>query len=256
MLVFLCLLQAGCGGSAGSQGGEGPGGREQSLALKGKEELELGRRAYAEALKPYRGKVLPADAAPVRRARAVLERLVGAAEIEILQREMNLRTRGYRFEWELAVVRDRQVNAFCVPGGKMAVFTGMLDMTGDDDDFLATVLSHEMAHALAHHASERLARERSGDGFLGGLSYGRMQEEEADHMGVFLMAFAGFDARKAPAFWARMRQAHGGGGGGLAEIFSSHPSNESRVRALASQAPRATAAKKRFDQLKAARSGR
>ncbi len=255
ILCLLLLLGAGCGSYPHPGGGEGPGRRPQDLALGPREELAVGRRAYAEVMTKYRGKVLRDDEAQVRRAREVFRRLQRASEIPILQREINLRVRGYTFEWEVNVVREPQVNAFCLPAGKVAVFTGLLDVTGGDDGFLATVLAHEMAHALAHHASERVARERSASGILRSLAYGRMQEEEADHIGVFLMAFAGYDARKAPAFWERMRRA-GGGRGRTPEIFSDHPSDESRVRALAAQAPRAMAAKRRFDDMNTARVGR
>jgi predicted Zn-dependent protease len=143
------------------------------------------------------------------------------------------------------IIRDRQVNAFCLPAGKMALYTGILAVAGRDDDFLATVLSHEMAHALAHHASERVARAQSREGVLRSLSYSRMQEAEADHIGVFLMAFAGYDPRKAVAFWQRMREARGGRGG-PPEILSDHPSNESRIQALRDWAPRALEAKEAY----------
>ena len=250
--LFLCFLIApiaGCGTTYEPEpGGAGPGGRRQPLSMAPGQELATGRQAYAEVMNEYRNKgvVLPKDSPQARRTRAVVERLARATEIPILQREIMLRMRGYRFEWEVNVVRDKQVNAFCLPAGKMVVFTGILTATGGDDDFLATVLSHEMAHALAHHASERVAVARTQKNILRSMAYSRMQEEEADHIGVFLMAFAGYDARKAPLFWQRMRQMRGKGGGRL-EIFSDHPSDGSRIRELAEQAPRAMAAKRQYD---------
>jgi predicted Zn-dependent protease len=231
--------------------GEGPGGRPQPLGLSGQKELEVGRHARDEMLREYRGKLFPEGSAPARRAQAVVTRLAKAAAIEILQREINLRVRGYRFEWEVFVVQDGTVNAFCLPAGKMFVLSGLLKVTGDSDDFLATVLSHEMAHALAHHASERVARAKSPQGILDSLSYGRMQEEEADHIGIFLMAFAGYDPGRAPVFWRQMHAARKGGE--VWEIFSSHPNDESRIRALSAQAPRAAAAKRAYDRMQAAR---
>jgi predicted Zn-dependent protease len=185
-----------------------------------------------------------------------MARLAKAAEIEPLQREIRLRVRGYRFEWEANVVRDKQVNAFCLPAGKIFVFTGILRVTGADDASIATVLSHEMAHALAHHASEGVARQqRAGESVLRGLAYGRMQESEADHIGIFLMTFAGYDPAKAVVFWQRMRQARGAKGG-PPEFLSGHPSHETRIRDLQQWAPKARSAKKAFDEGRIASPGR
>lgn len=225
---------------------EGPGGREQPLALTPKQELAIGRRAYAEAMQEVGDDVMPASDRDVVRVRRVMARLAKAAEIEPLQREINLRVRGFVFEWEVNVVRSKQVNAFCLPAGKLFLYTGILKVMGNNDDFLATVVSHEMAHALAHHASERIARERGGGSVLRKLSYNRMQEAEADHIGIFLMAFAGYNPDAASVFWERMRQSSGGSGG--PEWLSDHPSNESRIRTMREWAPAARAAKKALDE--------
>jgi predicted Zn-dependent protease len=147
--------------------------------------------------------------------------------------------------WEANVVRDRQVNAFCLPGGWIFVYTGILPVVGDRDDALAAVLAHEIAHALAHHGSERVAREQDGGNPFRRLSYNRMQESEADHIGLFLMTFAGYDPDQAVAFWERMARAHQGG---PPEILSDHPSDERRIRDLQTWAPHARAAKKAFDE--------
>ena len=136
-------------------------------------------------------------------------------------------------------------NAFCLPAGKMVVFTGILPVA-ETDAQLATVLSHEMAHALAHHGSERVARERSGGGVLGKLKYDRFQESEADHIGIFLMAFAGYDPDEAVEFWQRMQALSSGGQ--PPEILSDHPNHETRIKQLRAWAPRAKAAKAAFDE--------
>src|SRR5262245_10250497 len=184
-------------GGAGPGGrGEGPGGRQQDLGMNPRDELEVGRRAYREVLDEYRGRILPKNHPDVVRCRTIVDRLARAAEIEPLQREMRLRIRDFVFEWDVNVIQERQVNAFCLPAGKMVVFTGIIPIAGSDAQ-LAAVLSHEMAHALAHHGSERVARERSGTGVLRGLQYDRFQESEADHIGVFLMAFADYDPDEA-----------------------------------------------------------
>jgi len=193
----------------------------------------------------YRDRVLPDNHPDVHRVNRVVARLKTAAEIEPLQREIHLRVQGYVFEWQAIVVQERQVNAFCLPAGKMFVFTGILPVAATDDQ-LATVLSHEMAHALAHHGSERIAREQAGGGGLSRLRYDRFQESEADHIGVFLMAFAGFDPNEAVAFWQRMERLSGGRE--PPEFLSDHPGHETRVQQLREWAPKARAAKQAFDQ--------
>ena len=246
---LICLTGCEFGGE---QQGEGPGHREQPLALSPREELSTGRQAYREVLDEYRDRIVPANHPDTQRVKRVVERLSKAAQIEPLQREMNLRLQGYMFEWEVTVVQERQVNAFCLPAGKIVVFTGIMPVAKTDDQ-LATVLSHEMAHALAHHASERVARERPGSNPLNALRYDRFQEAEADHIGVFLMAFADYNPDEAVRFWVRMQQM--AGGGEPPEILSDHPSHETRIRNLG-VGPEARAAKKAFDEGRIAPAGR
>jgi predicted Zn-dependent protease len=249
--LAVTLSGAGCGADFGPAIGEGPGHRRQELGLTAQQELEVGRRAYREVLSKYQGRILPADSSEVRRARQVTARVVKAAGIEPLQREINLRVQGYRFEWEVNVLEDRQINAFCLPGGKIAVFTGLFNVV-ENDDQLATVLSHEISHALAHHASERIARankEPQGANiasFFINKKHDRDQEAEADKIGVFLMTFAGYDPREAIVFWERMQKAHQGGA--PPEILSDHPSNARRIHDMQDYVRRALAAKRAFDQ--------
>src|SRR6185369_9484615 len=121
--------------------GKGPGHRSQVLALSPEEEREVGQEAYRKVLQEVRGRVLPDDAEEVRRVRQVVGRIAKAASIDSLQREINLEVRGYHFDWEVNVVRDKQINAFCLPAGKMIVYTGILRVA-ENDDQLATVLGH------------------------------------------------------------------------------------------------------------------
>jgi predicted Zn-dependent protease len=256
--VFVtALATAGCqpgGGGGGGRGG-GPGHRQQELALSPEQELKLGREASEEILsEPEKlGRPLPADSIPVRRVHTVAGRIIKASRIEPLQREINLHVEGYKFEWEEHVLRNPQVNAFCLPAGKIFVFTGLLPVT-ENDDQLATVLSHEIAHALAHHASKRVARAMA-DREHGGRSliasflakhYDREQESEADHIGTFLMTFAGYDPREAIRFWERMQQVNTRGR--PPEILSDHPSDARRIRAIDEWVPKALAGKKAFDE--------
>jgi predicted Zn-dependent protease len=230
----------------GSQpAGKGPGGREQPLGMSPNQELGVGRQAYRHVMEEYKSRVLSPSKSQVLRVRAIAKKIATAAEIEPLQREINLNVRGYRFEWEANVIQDNQVNAFCLPGGKIFVFTGILPVA-EDDHQLATVMSHEVAHALAHHASERLAREQSGAGVLRSLKYNRDQETEADHIGIFLMAFAGYDPHKAVIFWERMHQKTAGQH--PPEFLSDHPTDEHRIEAMKQWVPKVVAGKKAFDR--------
>lgn len=242
VLLTGCDYQAGDGSG---RRGQGPGGRDQPLALSPEQELRVGQRAWQEVRGEFGDRFLPNNHPDVRRVERVVDRLKAAAAIEPLQREINLRVRGYTFAWNVAVVQNRQVNAFCLPAGYIVVFTGILPVAATDDQ-LATVLSHEMAHALAHHGSERLAREQSAGGTLFRLQYDRYQESEADHVGVFLMAFAGYDPDEAVAFWMRMRRMTQGGE--PPEFLSDHPSHQTRIKNLQGWAPRAKAAKLAYDQ--------
>jgi predicted Zn-dependent protease len=238
------------------------------LALTPRQELSLGEQAYEKICAKYPTIRTGRDAEQVK---TVGQRIQRAADMKPLQREINLHFDERFMRWEYRLLESNQVNAFCLPGGKVAVFTGLMQVA-ENDDQLATVLSHEIAHALTHHASERLARARKYQvamdalngamrtlpdeerralvGLLGGssrfydLKFDRQQEAEADHIGVFLMTFAGFDPGQALVFWQRMQA--------LSrreppEILSDHPSTAHRIEALRQWVVRARAAKQAYD---------
>jgi predicted Zn-dependent protease len=201
------------------------------------QELQIGRRAYAELLAHARILKSGPEFDQVQR---VSERIAKSVEVEPLQREINLRIANYLFEWEACVIESRQINAFCLPGGKIGVLTGLLKVVRNDDQ-LAAVIAHEVAHAVAHHASERLARSQSlGNGFFS-LSFDREQELEADHIGVFLMTFADYDPNQAVAFWNEIQSVRDARPQ-LPEILSDHPSDRRRIVQLRSWVPMAEAA--------------
>ncbi len=226
--LLIPLAIAGCdAGLPEPSTGEGPGHRQQALGLRPDQELAVGQQAYRQVLQEYRSRVLPADDPRVRRVRAVVVRIVRAAGIEPLQREINLHVKG-------------------LPGGKIVVYSAILQVTQNDDQ-LATVLSHEIAHALAHHSNERVTREESGRvNVLLNKAFDRQQESEADHIGIFLMTFAGYNPEEATRFWQRMRQLSQGRE--IPEILSDHPSDERRIRDIEHWVPRAEAAKRAFDK--------
>lgn len=169
--------------------------------------------------------------------------------------------------WEVNVVESNQINAFCMPGGKIVVYTGLIKMIGASrsaDAELAAVLGHEISHALAKHSSERLSTSMA-SGMVGSLlgsvigsksqtlaevfnlAYGlgekgfvampfaRKQEYEADLMGLTLMSLAGFDPRSAVTLWEKMERSSGGGN--KSEFFSTHPSEGNRIRAIQEALP-------------------
>jgi metalloendopeptidase OMA1, mitochondrial len=245
------LVGFGCDVPSGAEsGGEGPGHRAQRLGLSPQQEVELGRQAYKQVLtNPNKyGRVVPRDRPECQRVRGIVERIIHAAGIEPLQREINLR-QGDQFEWVVNVLDKDQVNAFCLPGGKMVVFKGILPVATTDDQ-LATVISHEISHALAHHSSERVARQemnQQGPGGIWSKAFDREQEAEADHIGLFLMTFAGYDPEAAIRFWERMQQATGGQQM-VPEILSDHPSDAHRIQSMKAWIPKAKAAKQAFDE--------
>lgn len=169
--------------------------------------------------------------------------------------------------WEVNVVESNQVNAFCMPGGKIVVYTGLVRMLGNSpgaDAELAAVLAHEISHALAKHSSERLSRAMASDmvgsligsiigakspvlsevfnlayglgqqGFVA-LPFARKQEYEADRMGLTLMSLAGFDPRAAVTLWQKMER--NSGGSNKSEFFSTHPSEGNRIHAIEEALP-------------------
>lgn len=168
------------------------------------------------------------------------------------------------FKWAFNVVNDNAVNAWCMPGGKVVVYTGLLPVTQDEQS-LAIVMGHEIAHAIARHGNQRMSQgilvqtggtvlsvalsqkpaatqqlfmQSFGIGSqLGMLSYSRKHETEADKMGLIFAAMAGYNPEVAVTFWQRMSQV--GGGQKPPELLSTHPSDERRIRDLQAFMPEA-----------------
>lgn len=169
----------------------------------------------------------------------------------------------YDFNWEFNLIQSDDVNAWCMPGGKVAIYTGILPLTYNEAG-LATVMGHEIAHAIARHSMEQMSNQYATQALgamigvstssskwaplinnaygLGGqvalLKYSRNNESEADRMGLIFMAMAGYDPNNAVSFWERMASAKSSAGN-PPEFLSTHPSDARRVRDLEKLIPEA-----------------
>ena len=182
--------------------------------------------------------------------RAIAQRIIPYAQ------QWNSRAGSWR--WEVNLIGSKQINAFCMPGGKIAFYTGILDQLKLTDDEIAMVMGHEMAHALREHARERIAKSQAtsiglslGAQLLGldelgnmaanlgtqllTLKFSRSDESEADLVGLELAARAGYDPQAAVTLWQKMGQATGNGGIGF---LSTHPTGPDRIRELEQNVPR------------------
>ena len=226
--------------------------RKQLNLLPESQMVSMAATSYSQFLNE--NQVLPhADPRSIR-VRVVGNRIADAAKVYLKQNGMLSRVAG--FNWEFKVVESAEKNAWCMPGGKVVFYTGILDVTQDDEG-LAVVMGHEIAHAIARHGNERmsqgLAVQLGGVGLgvalskqsaqtqniflqsygigstLGILKFSRTHESEADHMGLVFMAMAGFDPAEAPRFWQRMAAQ---GGQAPPEFLSTHPSHSTRIADL------------------------
>jgi predicted Zn-dependent protease len=232
----------------------GPFGRRQVVALSPEQEARLGAQAYQEVLAKEHANVV--SSGPVYDAvKDVADRLIAATRDEDF---LQITRQKYQpMNWEVRVLRSKQINAFCLPGGKIVVYTAILKVA-ETDAGLATVMGHEISHALAHHGAERMAQTQIAQIGLGGvgaslgdmdsqrraavlqalnfgaqaglLKYSRSHESEADKMGLFMMAVAGYDPEEAVRFWERMSRATGRSG--TPEFLSTHPNHGTRISDL------------------------
>lgn len=272
--IIIGLIAIGAVALKGCQ--EGPFGRKQVVALNAQEEAALGAQAFQQVLSESR--VLAEDDPATRAVRRIGLRLAQAAERPDVLKRLGLRPQ--KFTWQFRVVDSPQVNAFCLPGGKVVVYTGILPVA-ETEAGLATVMGHEIGHALAHHGAERMAQQQmvqigqqSVAGSLGGmdpeaqrqilavigagsqvgilLPFSRKHESEADHIGLLLMAGAGYDPREASAFWGRMEKRTGGGKRG-SDFMSTHPSHARRAHDLEGWLPEALPLYEASDKVRDAR---
>jgi len=220
--------------------------RMSSLVSEAQMQQEA-NQAYAQIVQQQRQKgTLNDDAALTSRVRAITSRLIPASAA--------FRPDARSWKWEVNVFDSPEINAWVMPGGKIGVYSGLVKKLNLSDDEIAAVLGHEIAHALREHARERASEQVGaqvlisgaavllGAGDAGtdlgnvfyktffGLPHSRLQETEADRIGVEIAARAGYDPRAAVTLWQKMAQKAGGGGG--PEFLSTHPSAENRLKDL------------------------
>ena len=249
-LLISCVLSA-CTTVQTTQGGEVGVNRKQTMtSLITTEQIEKeAAQEYAQVMAQAQKKgLLNHSPQQVQRVRAVAARLIPQVGV--------FRPDAVKWKWEVNVLTSKDINAWCMPGGKIAVYTALLERLNLTDDELAAVMGHEIAHALREHARERMGRQLATqtatavgsialeiftgvhlDPELTGtvsqavfvLPNSRENEQEADIIGVELAARAGYDPRASLTLWQKMGQASAGG---PPEWLSTHPSNETRMREL------------------------
>jgi predicted Zn-dependent protease len=238
-------------------------GRSQFLMTSVEEEMQMGAQAYSQVKDDPKMKQSqdPREIEPVKR---VTSRIIEAA------RRSKYAEMAKQFQWEVTVIKDdKTMNAFALPGGKIAVYTGIFPVAKTEAG-LAAVLGHEVTHALARHGAERMSQGQAtnigvqvlgaaagvgtGSAALGQatmaalgagaqvgvlLPFSRKHESEADYIGILLAADAGYDPRESVHLWERMEQLSGGGG--PSEFLSTHPGHETRIEQLKKWMPEAMA---------------
>jgi len=225
-------------------------GRKSRVGMSVEQESALGFQTYRQVL----SQAQTIDSGPeFQMVRAVATRLAAAAG-----------KAGEGFEWQVSLIQDAQVNAFCLPGGKIVVYRGIVPVAQNEAG-LATVMGHEMAHATSRHGAQRVlqqnltqtamtgvavslgdmdyGQQRAIMGALGAGArfgvlnpFGRKHESEADEIGLMFMARAGYDPRESIRFWERMDRA---GGAGPPEFLSTHPSHGTRIQQIQALMPKA-----------------
>ena len=235
-------------------------GRKQSLMVSDAEVLSLSNQQYTEYMKTAKASTNATNTAMVKR---VGQKLATAVETYLKANGMAEDVQNY--SWAFNLVQDNQVNAFCMPGGKIVVYEGLLPVTQDEAS-LAIVLGHEIAHAVARHSAEQMSKKikqqygtQIGGAVLGALgvgtnttsivqaiaqqgfefknlSYSRDHEYEADHMGLIFAAMAGYDPQIAVTFWQRMAASSNSQ---TAEFLSDHPSDANRIKKIQAWLPEA-----------------
>jgi predicted Zn-dependent protease len=241
-------------------------GRSQLSLVSNAEVIPMARTQYKEVIAKGPLSTNREQSEMIRRVGTKIEK---AVEAYMAQKGLSSELQG--FDWEFNLIDDpKTVNAWCMPGGKVAFYTGIMPICKDETG-VAVVMGHEVAHAIANHGRERMSQQllaqyglstlgaligvnpsagqellmqAIGAGTnLGMLSFSRSHESEADHIGLIFMTIAGYDPNEAPVFWERMSKLDGGQE--PPEFLSTHPSHSTRVADLKSWIPEALTYKKK-----------
>lgn len=247
------LLLSGC--ESTTSGGATDSSRSQLLLISSEEVNAGSAKAYQQEMgKARAARALNTNAAYTRRVNTIAKRLI--AQVDTFRPEAK------NWKWEVNVVNSDTVNAYCMPGGKIAVYTGIISQLNLTDDELAAVIGHEMAHALREHSreqiSQKIAKQQAiaiGGSLLGlgsttqglvdmaseyvlTLPFSRTMEAESDIIGMELMARAGYNPESAINVWRKMSALNNGEG--PAEFMSTHPSDTTRIANLEKELPKVT----------------
>lgn len=257
-ISVLVLILAGCGSVALT-------GRKQLLLVSDQEVFEAGLTQYNEYISSSQ---LSSDARSSAMVKNVGQKLAAATEQYL--RASGLESELSNFAWEFNLVKDSQINAFCMPGGKIVVYEGLLTVAQNESE-LAVVIGHEIAHAVAKHSNERMSQQimaQYGAAILSQalsqksaavqtvatsvfglgaqvglmLPYSRKHEYEADYMGIVFMELAGYDSESSIEFWTKMSA----GGSSSSDFLSTHPSDTKRIAELQRRIPEAKQIAKRM----------
>jgi predicted Zn-dependent protease len=240
-------------------------GRRQLNLVSNDEIIGASSAEYQKVLKEAK---VSNDQQKVEMIRRVGVRIQKAVEAYMAEKGASDQLTGFKWEFNL-IEDDKTVNAWCMPGGKVAFYTGILPICKDETG-IAIVMGHEVAHAIANHGRERMSEAMVANGLLGTLSatmganptlgqqllmqslgiganvgmlkFSREHETEADHIGLIFMAMAGYDPAEAPKFWERM--AATSGGQAPPEFLSTHPSHSTRIKDLQGWIPEANSYRK------------
>lgn len=240
-------------------------GRKQLIIMPESEMVQMSLTSYGDFLKENK---LSKDMTGTRRVKEVGQRIAAAVESYLKSQGMESLVKDYK--WEFNLVQSKDVNAWCMPGGKVVVYEGIMPLCPTDDD-LAVVMGHEVAHAVARHGNERMSQQmlvqagsaaaayalkdkpEQTQALLGaaiglGANYGvmlpfsRKHELEADRLGLIFMTIAGYDPAEAIPFWSRMASV--GSGQKPPEFMSTHPSDAHRIQQIEALLPEAMKYKK------------
>lgn len=238
-------------------------GRRQLLLVSDQEIFQAGLTQYKSYVA---GATMSSNAQATSKVKSVGQKMAAATEKYLIAN--GLSSELSNFAWEFNLVKDNQVNAFCMPGGKIVVYEGLLSVARTEAE-LAVVLGHEIAHAVAKHSNERMSQQimaQYGMAILGAalseksvavqqtattvfglgaqvglmLPYSRKHEYEADYMGIVFMELAGYDSATALEFWTKMSKLSSGGAASpTSDFFSTHPSDAKRIANLQKRIPEA-----------------